>query len=112
MIRQQGLGRLGRLRFSDVEEVWMRPEASPTLDAGARRLMLDTGAEGVTCMSLAPVSAIAVSEMAKLGGSGLQLGIEVKFLVTREFLILLGLEVIKLFLNVDPCCQVMKEPQP
>ena len=58
MIRQLGLGRLGRLRFSDAEEVWMRPEASPTLDAGASGLMLDTGAEGVTYMSLAPVSAM------------------------------------------------------
>ena len=43
---------------------------------------------------------------------GLQLGIEVKFLVTREFLSLLGLEVIKLFLILDPCRQVMKESQP
>ena len=42
-------------------------------------------------MSLAPVSAIAVSEMVMLGGAVLQLGIEVKFLVTREFLSLLGL---------------------
>ena len=63
-------------------------------------------------MSLAPVSAIALSEMSMLGGVGLQLGIEVKFLVTREFLSFLGLEIIKLFLNVDPCRQVMKESQP
>ena len=62
--------RLGRLRFADAEEVWMRPEASPTLDAGARGLMLDTGAEGVRYMSLAPVSDIAVYEMAMLGGRG------------------------------------------
>ena len=55
----------------------MRPEASPTLDAGASGLILDTGAEGVTYISLALVSAIAVSEMAMLGGAGLQLGIEV-----------------------------------
>ena len=48
MIRQLGLGRLGRLRFADAKEVWMRSEASPTLDAGASGLMLDTGAEGVT----------------------------------------------------------------
>ena len=48
IIRQLGLGRLGRLRFADAEEVWMRPEASPALDAGVSRLMLDTGAEGVT----------------------------------------------------------------
>ena len=33
MIRQLGLGSLGRLRFADAEEVWMCPEASPTLDA-------------------------------------------------------------------------------
>ena len=38
--------------------------------------MLHTGAEGVTYMSLAPVYAIAVSEIAKLGGEGLQLGID------------------------------------
>ena len=63
-------------------------------------------------MSLAPVSAIAVSEMVMMGGAGIQLGIEVKFLVTREFLSLLGLEIIKLFLNVDPCRQVMKASQP
>ena len=111
MIRQLGLGRLGRLRFADAKEVWMRPEASPTLDAGASGLVLDTGAEGVTYMSMAPVSAIAVSEMAMLGGAGLHLGIEVKFLVTRELLILLGLEIIELFLNVDPCRQV-KASQP
>ena len=70
--------------------------------------MLDTGAEGVTWMSLAPVSAIAVTEIAMWFGVGLQLGIEVKFLVTREFLSLLGLEFIKLLLNVlDPCRQVV-----
>ena len=46
----------------------MRPEASPTWYVGASGLMLDTGAEGVTYMSLAPVSAISVSEIAKLGG--------------------------------------------
>ena len=37
-------------------------------------------------MSLAPVSAIAVSDMAMLFGVGLQLGREVKFLVTSECL--------------------------
>ena len=42
-------------------------------------------------MLLAPVSAIAVSEIAMWFGVGLQLGIEVKFLVTSEFLSLLGL---------------------
>ena len=68
MIRQLGLRRLGRLRFAEAEEVWMQPEASPTLEAGLSGLMLDTGADGVTYMSLAPVSAIAVSEMAMLGG--------------------------------------------
>ena len=67
-------GRLGRFRFADAEEVWMRPEVSPTWDVGVSVLMLHTGEEGVT-MSLAPVSAIAVSEMAKLMGAGLQLGI-------------------------------------
>ena len=40
-------------------------------------------------MSLAPVSAIAVSEIAMWFGVGLQLGTEVKFLVTSEFLSLL-----------------------
>ena len=64
-------------------------------------------------MSLAPVSAIAVSEIAMWFGVGLQLGMEVKFLVTSEFLSLLGLECIELFLNVlDPCRQVLKESQP
>ena len=44
---------------------------------------------------------------------GLQLGMEVKFLVTSEFLSLLGLEFIELFLNMlDPCRQVSKESQP
>ena len=63
-------------------------------------------------MSLAPVSAIDVSEIAMCFGVGLQLGMEVKFLVTSEFLSLLGLEFIKLFNNVlDPCCQVVNESQ-
>ena len=63
-------GRLGRFRFADAEEVWMRPEASPTWDFGASRLMLRTGVEEVTYMSLCPVSAIVVSDMVKLGGGG------------------------------------------
>ena len=42
---------------------------------------------------------------------GLQLGIEVKFLVNSELLSLLGLEIIKPFLHVDPCRQV-KASQP
>ena len=54
-------GRLGRLRLSEAEEVWMRPEALPTWDVGASGLMLHTGAVGVTYMSLAHVSAIALS---------------------------------------------------
>ena len=59
-------------------------------------------------MSLAPVSAIAVSEIAMWFGVGLQLGMVVKCLGTREFESLLGLEFIKLFLNVlDPCRQVL-----
>ena len=70
MIWQLRLGSLGRLRFADAEEVWMQPEASPTWDVGESGLMLHTGAEGVTYMSLAPVSAITVSYMAKLGGGG------------------------------------------
>ena len=48
IIRHMGLGRLVRLRFAEAEEVWTRPEASPTLEAGVSGLMLDTGAEGVT----------------------------------------------------------------
>ena len=84
----------------------MRPEASTAWYFGACGLMLHTGTKGVTYMSLAPESAIMVSKMAKLGGAGLQLGIEVKFLVTREVLTLLSLEVIELFLIVDPCRQV------
>ena len=47
-MRQLGLGGLGRLRFAEDEEVCMRPEASPTLEAGVSGLMLDMGAEGVT----------------------------------------------------------------
>ena len=65
--------------------------------------MLHTGEEGVMYMSLAPVSAIAVSDMVKLGGAVLQLGIEVKVLVTREVLTLLSLEIIELFIIADPC---------
>ena len=42
-MRNLGLGRLGRLRFAEAEEVWMRPDASPTLEAGVIGLMLDTG---------------------------------------------------------------------
>ena len=64
-------------------------------------------------MSLAPVSAIAVSEIAIWFGVGLQLGIEVKLLVISKCLSLLGLEFIKLFLNVlDPCRQVVNASQP
>ena len=70
IIWQLRAGRLGRFRFADAEELWMRPEASPTWDVGESRLMLHKGAEVVAYMSLAPVSAIAVSEMAKLGGGG------------------------------------------
>ena len=53
-------------------------------------------------MSLAPGSAIAVSEMSMLVGVGIQLGREVNFLITSECLSLLGLEVIELFLKLDP----------
>ena len=64
-------------------------------------------------MSLAAVSAIAVSDIAMWFGVGLQLGMEVKFLVTSEFLSLPRLEFIKLFLNVlDLCRQVLNESQP
>ena len=73
---QLRLGRLGRFRFADAKEVWILSEALPTWDVGASGLMLHMGVEVVT---MAPVSAIAVSEMAKLGGAGLQLGISVKF---------------------------------
>ena len=73
--------------------------------------MLHTGAEGVTYISLAPVSAIAVSEMARQGGTGLQLGGEVKVLLSREVLTLLFLEIIKLVPRSDPRCQV-KSSQP
>ena len=63
-------GRLGRLRLAEEEEAWMRPEASPIWDVGACGLMLHTGEEGVTYMSLAPVSAISVSDMARQGRGG------------------------------------------
>ena len=69
----------------------MRPETSPTWDVGASGLMLHTSAEGVTYISLAPGSDIPLSEMDKMGRAGLQLGIEVKFFVTREVLTLLSL---------------------
>ena len=62
--------RLGRLRLAEVEEPWTRPEASPTWDVVACGLMLHAGTVGVTYMSLAPVSAIAVSEVARLRGGG------------------------------------------
>ena len=51
--------------------------------------MLHNRAEGVTYMSLAPMSVIAVSEMARQGEAGLQLGGEVKALLSREVLTLL-----------------------
>ena len=89
----------------------MRPEASPTWDVGACGLMLHTGAEVVTYMSLAPVSVIAVSEMSRQGGAGLQLGGEVKVLLSREVLTLLFLEIIKLVPRADPRRQV-KSSQP
>ena len=78
---------------------------------GACGLMLHTGAEGVTYMSLSPVSAIAVSKMGSLGGAGLHLGGEVKVLLNREVLTLLILEIIKLCPRADPRRQV-KASQP
>ena len=64
-------------------------------------------------MLLAPVSDIAVSEIAMWFEVGLQLGMEVKFLGTSKFLSLLGLEFIKHFLNVlDPCRQVVNASHP
>ena len=41
-------------------------------------------------MSVAPVSAIVVSEIVMWFGLGLHLGMKVKFLVTSKFLSLLG----------------------
>ena len=75
--------RFGRLRLAEAEEAWMRTEASPTCDVGACGSMLHTGADRVTYMSLAPVSEIAVSEMARLGRAGILLGGEVKVLLSR-----------------------------
>ena len=80
MTWQLRAGSLGRLRLAEAEEVWTRPEASPTCDVGECGLMLHTGAVGVTYMSLAPVSAMAVSEMCMIGGAGLHIGREVKVL--------------------------------
>ena len=57
-------------------------------------------------MSLAPVSAIAVSDMARLGGASILLGGEVKVLLSREVLTLLILEIIKMFPRADPRRQV------
>ena len=100
-------GRLARLRLAEAEEAWMRQEVSPKWDVGECGSMLHTGAEGVTYMSLAPVSTIALSEMARQGGAGLQLGVEVKVLFSREVLTLLFLEIIKLVPRADPRRQVM-----
>ena len=111
MIWQLRAGRLGRLRLAEADEAWMRPEASPTWDVGACGLMLHTGLERVTYMSLAHVSPIAVSEMARLGGMGLHLGGEVKVLLDIEVLTLLILEIIKLVPRDDPRRQV-KSSQP
>ena len=102
MTWQMRAGRLVRLRLAEAEEAWTRPDALPTWDVGACGLMLHTGAVGVTYMSLAPVSVIAVSEMARLGGAGLQLGRQVKFLLSREVLSLLFLEIIELVFRADP----------
>ena len=92
MTWQLRAGRLGRLRLAEVEEVWTRPEASPTWDVKACGLMLTTGALVVMYMSLAPVAAMDVSEMVMLGGAGIQLGREVKVLERREELSLLSLD--------------------
>ena len=73
--------------------------------------MLHTGEEGVTYISLAPVYAIAVSEMDRLGWMGIQLGGEVKVLLNREVLTLLILEIITLCPRADPRRQV-KASQP
>ena len=73
--------------------------------------MLHIGAEGVTYMSLAPVSEIDVPEMARQGGAGLQLGGEFKVLLSREVLTLLFLEIIELVPRTYPRRQV-KSSQP
>ena len=98
--------RLARLRLAEAEDAWMRPEASPTWDVGVCGLMLHTGEEGGTYMSLASVYVIDVSDMARQGGAGLQIGGEVKVLLSREVLTLLFLEIIKLFPRADPRRQV------
>ena len=106
MTWQLRAGSLGRLRLAEAEaeaeEAWTRPEASPTWDVGACGLMLHTGVVGVKYMTLAPVSVIAVFEMDRLGGAGLQLGREVKVLLSREELSLLFLEIVKLVFRADP----------
>ena len=111
MTWQLRAGRLGRLRLAEAEEVWMRLEASPTWDVGACGMMSHTGAVGVTYISLAPVSAMDVSEMGMIGGAGLQLGREVKVLERREELYLLSLDDIKLGFEADPHRQA-KSSQP
>ena len=65
----------------------------------------------MTYMSLVTVLAMAVSEMGMLGGTGLQLGREVKVLLRREELYLLSLEFIKLVFKADPHYQA-KSSQP
>ena len=66
---------------------------------------------GVTYISLAPVSAMDVSEMGMLGGAGLQLGREVKVLLRREDLSLISSECIKLVFKADSHRQA-KSSQP
>ena len=62
-------------------------------------------------MSLAPVSAMAVSDMGMICGAGIQLGREVKVLEIREELYLLSLIFIKLGFKADPHRQA-KSSQP
>ena len=111
MTWQLRAGRLGRLRLAEAEEAWTRPEVSPTWDVGASRLMLHNGAVGVTYMSLAPVSEISMSEKGRIGWAGLQLGREVKVLLSREELSSPFLEIIKQVFRADPRRQA-KSSQP
>ena len=67
--------------------------------------------EGIPTLVLCFPGACRVGLGCRVYVTGNLVGIEVKLLVTREVLTLLSLEIIELFLNMDPCRQV-KVSQP
>ena len=65
---------IGRFTSQEAEEQWGVPTVVPPNTWSAFVLMLEDGALGMRYIPLAPVSAIAVSEGAMLGGRlGLQI---------------------------------------